>query len=72
MSSKDLKVRGEPILEHELTDVLLAIELGGARRQRQKRDVGWNPEFLRAVPSVLIEDQNGVGALCHLVATSSR
>jgi hypothetical protein len=38
----------------------LAVELGGARRQRQERDVGRNPEVLGTVPSGLIEDQNGV------------
>ena len=53
---------GEPILAHELPDILLAVELGRARRQRHELDVSRNPELLRTVPSGLIEDQNGVGA----------
>ena len=40
---------GEPVLAHELPDILLAVELGRTRRQRQERDVGWNPEFLGTV-----------------------
>jgi len=57
---------GEPILAHELPDILLAVEFGGARRQRQERDVSRNPEFLGAVPTGLIENENGVGARCDL------
>ena len=61
MSSKDLKTRFEqPILTHELPDVFLGIEFGRARRQRQERDIAWNPEVFCAVPSGLIEDENGV------------
>jgi hypothetical protein len=31
----------QPVLAHELPDVFLAVELWGAPRQRQKRDVAW-------------------------------
>ena len=63
MSSKDLKdaVR-QPVLPHELPDVLLGIEFWRTRRQRQKRDVVWNLERLGAMPAGLIEDENGVSA----------
>ena len=50
----------QPILTHELPDVFLGIEFGRARRQRQERDIAWNPEVFCTMPSGLIEDENGV------------
>jgi hypothetical protein len=52
----------EPILAHEQPDILLAVELGRARRQRQERDIAWDFQVLRTVPTSLIEDENGVRA----------
>src|SRR5216683_7693942 len=52
----------QPVCSHELPDVLLRVELGRAWRQRQERDVAWSLEVFGAVPSGLIEDQNGVSA----------
>src|SRR2546428_12453106 len=41
----------EPIVAHELPDVLDRIELGRFRRQRQERDVVWDGKPLRDMPS---------------------
>src|SRR3954470_19048088 len=53
---------GQPVGPHELPDVFLRIELRRARRQRQERDVAWRLEAFGAMPSGLIENENGVGA----------
>jgi hypothetical protein len=63
---------GSPVLAHELPDILSAIELGGAGRRREERDVGWNLELLRTVPAGSIEDENRVRPGSTLVAISSR
>src|SRR6201998_770820 len=57
---------GEPILAHELPDVLLAVELGRARRQRQQRDVARDLQLLRSVTSSLGKDDDGMGARANL------
>ena len=41
----------EPIVVHELPDVLDWIELGRFRRQRQERDVVWDGKPFRNMPS---------------------
>ena len=53
---------GEPIVAHELPDVFYGVELGRFRRQRQERDVVWNGQLRRNMPSGLIEDENGMRA----------
>ena len=52
----------EPIVAHELPDVLDRIELGRFRRQRQERDVVWDGKSLRDMPSRLIKKKDGVRA----------
>src|SRR4029077_13234919 len=47
----------EPIVAHELPDVLDRIELGRFRRQRQERDVVWDGKPLRDMPSGLIKEE---------------
>jgi hypothetical protein len=52
----------QPIVTHELPDVLDRIELGTFRWQRDERDVGRYDEAAREMPAGLIEDQHGMGA----------
>ena len=52
----------QPIVAHELPDVLDRIELGRFRRQRQERDVVWDEKPLRDMPSRLIKKKHGVRA----------
>ena len=42
---------GQPVLAHELPDVLDGVQLRRAGRERQKRDVGRNVELGGAVPA---------------------
>jgi hypothetical protein len=53
---------GEPVLTQELPDVLLCIELGTLRRQRNDADVGGHRELRGGVPSRLIQQQCRVTA----------
>ena len=53
---------GEPVVAHELPDVLDWVELGGLRRQGYDGDVGRHGEVRRHVPACLIDQQHGVGA----------
>ena len=53
---------GEPVVAHELPDVLDRIELGRAWRQGQDGDIGGHVELARGVPAGLVHDQDGVGA----------
>jgi hypothetical protein len=55
----------EPVIAHELPDVFDGIELGAFRRQRDERDVRRHDERVGAVPSSLIQEQNGVGTGRH-------
>src|SRR5438477_2508255 len=50
----------QPVCPHELPDVFLTVELRCAWRQWQERDIVGRPEVFCAMPSGLIEDQNGV------------
>ena len=52
----------EPIVAHELPDVLDRIERGRFRRQRQERDVVGDGKPLRDMPSRLIKNKDGVRA----------
>ena len=53
---------GEPVVAHELPDVLDRVEFGTFRRQGDDGDVGWHNEARREVPSGLIDQEDGVGA----------
>jgi len=57
---------GEPVVAHELPDILDRVESGAARWERQQGDVGRHDQFGRTVPSSLIEDEHGVGTGCHV------
>ena len=52
----------QPVRPHELPDIFLRVELRRTRRQRQERDVFGSLEVFGAVPSSLIENENGVCA----------
>ena len=55
----------EPVVAHEVPDVLDRIELGRTRRQRQERDVVGHDEIVRAMPPGLVEQQHGMGPGRH-------
>jgi len=52
----------QPVVAHELPDVLDRIEFGAVRRKRQQGDVGWDDQIVRPVSSGLIEQDDGVSA----------
>jgi len=52
----------EPVVAHELPDVLDRVEFGAFRRQSDDGDVGGNDQPLRHMPSGLIDEQDGVGS----------
>jgi hypothetical protein len=57
----------EPVVAHELPDVLHRIELGRFRWYGENGDVGGNNQSRRQVPSGLIDEDDGVGSWCdHL------
>lgn len=56
---------GQPVVAHELPEVLSGIELEAFGRQCRQRDVGGNSEPRRHMPASLIEEQHGVAAGCH-------
>jgi len=51
----------EPVVSHELLDVLDRVELGRAGRQRQDGDVLRHDEGAGEMPAGPVEDENGVG-----------
>ena len=51
---------GEPVVAHELPDVLDRVELGAFGRQRDERDVGRHGKAAGEVPSGLVEQQRAV------------
>ena len=51
---------GEPVVAHELPDVLNGVELGAFRRQGDNGDVGRHDEARRHVPASLIDQEDGV------------
>ena len=53
----------EPVVAHELPDVLDRVELGRARRQRQEGDVVRDDERAGEMPPGFVEDQYGMGVL---------
>ena len=48
----------QPVVAHELPDVLDRVELRTPRRQRHQRDVGGHDQFGRSMPSGLIEQKD--------------
>jgi hypothetical protein len=52
---------GEPVVAHELPDVLDRVELGAFRRQGDNGDVGRHDEARRQVPASLIDQEDGMG-----------
>ena len=52
---------GEPVVAHELPDVLDRVEPGAFRRQGDNGDVGRHDEARRQVPASLIDQEDGVG-----------
>src|SRR5215203_4051860 len=55
----------EPVIAHELPDVLGGVELRAFGREHHERDVVWNHEAGREVPSGLVDDEYGVLAGSH-------
>lgn len=53
---------GQPVVAHELPEVLDRVQFGIARRQWQDSDVFGQPQFRRRVPSRLINDEDGMDA----------
>ena len=51
---------GEPVVAHELPDILDRVQFGTSGRQRHEGDIGGNDQFGRAMPPSLIEYQNGM------------
>ena len=56
----------QPVVTHELPDVLDRVELGASRRQRQQGDVRRDDQLGRTVPSGLIKDDDGMGIGRHV------
>lgn len=52
----------EPVIAHELPDVLDRIEFGAFGGQRDDTDIGWHVELAGGVPTRLIHQHDGVGA----------
>ena len=52
----------EPVVAHELPDILLRVQLGAARRQGDDGDVPGHVELVGGMPAGLIHEQHGVGA----------
>ncbi len=50
----------QPVVPHELPDVLGRVQFWAFGRQQQKGDVGWDIELVRRVPARLIEQQDGM------------
>ena len=51
---------GEPVVAHELPDILDRVQFGTSGRQRHEGDIGGHYQFGRAMPPCLIEYQNGM------------
>src|SRR3954463_14122935 len=47
----------EPVIAHELPDVLGGVELRAFGREHHERDVVWNHEAGREVPSGFVDDE---------------
>jgi aerobic carbon-monoxide dehydrogenase medium subunit len=56
----------KPVIAHELPDVLLGIEFGALRRQRDDRDIVRHGELGGKVPAGLVEQQRNMAAGCDV------
>ena len=50
----------QPVVAHELPDVLDRVQLRASGRKRQQCDVGWDDQVTRTVPSGLVEQDDGM------------
>jgi hypothetical protein len=55
----------EPVVAHELPDVLRGVEFRALRRQWNQRDVGGHEKLVGEVPAGLVDQEYGVSARCH-------
>lgn len=72
----------QPVVTHELPDVLDRVQLVAFRRKRHQRDVGRHDEMAGQVPTSLIEEENGmlagrnfsvaISARCRVIASVSQ
>ena len=53
---------GQPVVAHELPDILDRVQFGAFGRKREQGNVGRDLEALRQVPAGLVEDNNGMSA----------
>jgi len=53
---------GEPVVAHELPDVLDRVELWAFRRQQNDGDIGRHEEARGQVPAGLVDQEDGVGS----------
>jgi len=53
---------GQPVVAHELPDVLHRVQFGAFGRKRHQGHVGWCLEAVRHVPSCLVENDDGMSA----------
>lgn len=58
----------EPVLAHELPDVLDGIQLRRARGQEDRRDVSRHLQLVGRVPSGPVEQEHRVGSALHMAA----
>jgi len=51
---------GEPVVAHELPDILDRVQFGTSGRRRDESDIGGHYQFGRAMPPCLIEYHNSM------------
>ena len=56
----------QPVLTHEVPEVLNRVQFRRLRRQWQDRDVAWDDEIIGHVPARLIHDENGMRIIGHV------
>jgi len=56
----------QPVVAHELPDVFDRVEFGTPRRKRHQGDIGRHDEVGGAMPSSLIENDDGMSAGCDM------
>ncbi len=59
---------GEPVLAHELPQVLDRVQLWRSGREEQEGDVVGHRQLRGRVPAGLIKKENGVGTMIHRLA----
>src|ERR1700722_7554958 len=60
----------QPVVAHELPDILDWVQFGSLRRQWQNGDVFRQMEFFRRVPASLIDDQNRMGSTAVAISAT--